>query len=197
MRIPPPASMNMRNPFLMILGMVVAVVPSEGSAQVAARLLSPPSGDAIKCVSSSRVSRPGQNAVLQLNVYHIGASAFQVRGAGGQPVMVGPPPRVAIGVFDPQGSPVALIDSVFGGWETWAATIEFDPRSRRESYRQVSSVDSAEAMIIAMRLGPARLMEAGDSAERLRKFGPKEALDSLALHQARELAALLWQRRCP
>jgi hypothetical protein len=89
-----------------------------------------------------------------------------------------------------------VIDSVLAGWATWAAEAQFDPSIPRPSYIQGSTVDSAQAMAIAMRLGPSRIMEAGDSAERLRQVGERQPLDSAGLRRARAFAALLWQSRC-
>ena len=191
-------SMHSRTPFLVALGMIAGGSPNGAIAQTRLdHLLSFPSAEAVSCASASRVSRPGQEAILLLYRYHIGVPGFQMRNSAGQTVMTGPPPRVAIGVFDQQGTPIVVIDSVFAAWTTWTATVEFDPTSRRESYGQASMVDSAEAMAIAMRLGPTRLLEAGDSAERLRKLGQRQPLDTQALSRGRQLAGLLWSKRCP
>ena len=48
----------------------------------------------------------------------------------------------------------------------------------------------------AMKMGPARLLEAATVAEGLRREGPREALDSLSIARARALAAFLWTKSC-
>jgi hypothetical protein len=183
--------------FLLAFGLVAAgLLPSASAQPVASQLLSAPSAEAVRCASNSRVSRPGQQTTFLLYRYHIGVPDFQTRNSSGRMVMTGPPPRVVIAVFDQQGAPLIVIDSVFAAWITWAAVVEFDLSAGRESYRQSASIDSAEAMAIAMRLGPARIMEAGDSAERLRKIGEKQPLDTQALNRGKQLADLLWLKRC-
>ena len=182
---------------LLPCGLLVCSLPHQAGAQdVDKRLLTVPSADALKCTDNSRASGPGSKTVLILYRYHIGVPKFQMRNSAGETVVTGPSPRVAVAVFDQQGKPIGLVDSVFAGWTTWAAMVQFDSTSRGKSYLQASSVDSVEAMAIAMRLGPTRLMEIGDSAERIRRFGPKQQLDAEVLRRASELARLLWRNRC-
>jgi hypothetical protein len=191
-------ALRTRMSFLLAACLLAAGPARHAIAQsVDARLLSTPVDDSVRCIASSRLSPPMQMARVHLYAYQIGAPELQVRNAARQTMMTGPSPRVAVAIFDQSGNPVALVDSVFAAWVTWVAEVEFDPSSRRQSYIQASSVDSAEAMAIATRLGPRRLREVGDSAERLRKSGQKQLLDSAALRRARQMAELLWTQALP
>jgi hypothetical protein len=150
----------------------------------------------VRCLPDSTVGRTlraGQSAYR----FHIGAPALQIRDGSGALVAAGPAPRVVAAVFDTSGAPIALADSVLLSWGTTTGLVQFDARPAATGWGQTSTIDSAAAMAIAVRLGPKRIMEAVAEAQKLERRSPRQALDSLAVGRARALAAALWTRTCP
>ena len=154
------------------------------------------SSTALRCVPDSvsdPILLPGQSAYRFL----IGTPALQVRNGSGELVAGGPAPRVVAAVFDLGGTPIALADSVTRSWGSATGIVRFDTPRGATGWGQTASIDSAEAMAIAMRLGPKHLMEAVAEAQKLERRSPKQALDSLVVGRARALAADLWLKICP
>ena len=183
---------------LVALAFIINTMAASVAAQLDPRLLALPTG-AVTCIRGEQL---GMRGVLDspgwLFVFNLGAATIQVRGPAGQTVMSGGAPRAVSVTFTSAGEPMQLVDSVFTPWRTWVANVSFPTiGAELPSYTQLSSIDSAAAWAIAQRLGPSRLLEAADSASRLLTPGPHQPLDSLGKRKARELAMLLWSRRCP
>jgi hypothetical protein len=160
-------------------------------------LFAVPTVDAAQCTNTARVSRPGSFEVYSLHRYRIGRSQSQLPGSAAELAMAGLPRRITQVVFDHDGRPLTLIDSVFLGWTRQVGRAMFDSTSRLPSFRESSTIDSSTAMAIALRLGPGRVKEAVDSVEQYRKTGERVPLESEQKNRAQRLAQFLWPLPCP
>jgi hypothetical protein len=159
-------------------------------------LLSVPAANTIRCIPIQASNAPEAGKPVSAYSFHVGRPGFQMRDGSGVTIAAGPSPRIVTVAFHPDGRPTSLSDSVFRAWRNGAVVVQFDLGNKPKAWRQFTTIDSAKAMDIAMKMGPARLLEAATVAEGLRREGPREALDSLWIARARALAAFLWTKTC-
>ena len=178
---------------LMTIGAATAL-PAQSIADSV--LLSVPTTNTLRCVPLPSTADSGPAKSVLAYAFHVGSPAFQMRDRSGTMIASGPSPRIVTVAFDPVGHPVSLSDSVFRAWRNGAVVVLFSSATKPTGWRQFTTIDSAQAMALAMKLGPARLLEASAEAEKLQLTGPRELLDSLGIARARALAAFLWTKTC-